>query len=273
MVRKEQSHSMIRNSKWDKFKKKLYARIAYNALARVHSKTTNQLKMLNLGIAVEDQLKPALKAEDESERLQFQLYYILLNKLDIAGKHVLEIGCGVGGGCYYMQEYFKPARITGIDLIKRHIVLANQYFGNRDIKFIAADACEYTMSPASVDVVVDLESSHLYPDFARYVQRTYQVLKPGGYFTFADMRVVEHFDELERIFSIQGFNLIYQKDISDQVQQSIDQNQQRIGFILGHVPFGNLLFRNFSFSHGSAYYEAFKRREWIFKHYILQKPF
>ncbi len=272
MVSTEQSDSVTKNRKWDKYKKKLYAWITYNALARVHGKTNNQLKMLNLGMALEDQEKPMLKPEDEPERLQFQLYHKILHKLDLTNKDLLEMGCGVGGGCYYINEYFDPASVTGIDLIARHITMANQYFGNRNIKFITADACNFTMPETSVDVVVDLESSHLYPDFFKYAQLIFEVLKPGGYFTFADMRVVEHFEELEKIFDFHGFELVHQEDISDQVQQSIDQNQERIEFILGHVPLGGTLFRNFSFSKGSTYYEAFKARDWIFKHYLLRKP-
>ena len=133
MAKAEQSFKPSRDNRWLRLKKKLYARIAYNALAIVHGKVGNQLKMLNLGRSIDGDHRPALKPEHESERMQFQLYHSIIQPLDLVGKDILEIGCGVGGGCYYMDNYFDPSSVTGIDLIARHIAMARKYFEDRKI--------------------------------------------------------------------------------------------------------------------------------------------
>ena len=60
---------------------------------------------------------------DEGERYPIQLYHHTATQVDIAGKKVLEVGSGRGGGASYIQRYLKTSSLTGIDISESAIQL------------------------------------------------------------------------------------------------------------------------------------------------------
>jgi cyclopropane fatty-acyl-phospholipid synthase-like methyltransferase len=57
-----------------------------------------------------------LLPEDEPDRSAIQLYHHVLGGVDLNGRDVLEMGCGRGGGCWYISRYCAPRSVTGLDL-------------------------------------------------------------------------------------------------------------------------------------------------------------
>ena len=51
-----------------------------------------------------DDNPPELEPEDESDRLFIQLYHMNIRDVDLAGKQVLEVGSGRGGGAVGLQN-------------------------------------------------------------------------------------------------------------------------------------------------------------------------
>jgi ubiquinone/menaquinone biosynthesis C-methylase UbiE len=107
------------------------------------------------------------------------------------GKDVLEIGCGNGVQAKYIQNKFKPGNITGIDLNRANIEIANSEKdrkGLKNIDFRIDDAQELkSVKDHSYDIVVNIESAFHYPDKALFIKEIFRVLKPGGHFVIADI--------------------------------------------------------------------------------------
>ncbi len=115
--------------------------------------------------------------------------------LDVAGKNVLEIGCGNGYGALLLSEQ-RPASYHGVDLMTEQIELAQR----RELpgfSFSAMDATHLDgIESASKDVVVIFGILHHIPAWRDAVAEVRRVVRPGGLFFFEepDRRVIALWD-------------------------------------------------------------------------------
>jgi ubiquinone/menaquinone biosynthesis C-methylase UbiE len=109
----------------------------------------------------------------------------------LKNKEILEIGCGNGTQCMYINEKCNPLNITGVDLDPSNIEIANSEKERRqlnNINFYLGDAQTLTMiKDKSVDVVFNIESALHYPDKNAFLKQVHRVLKPGGQFVITDI--------------------------------------------------------------------------------------
>ena len=109
----------------------------------------------------------------------------------IKDKEVLEIGCGNGVQALYIYTKFNPSFITGIDLNKANIEIADYEKERAKInnaRFFVDNAQNLTSIPSdSVDVLLNIESAFHYPDKPAFINEVHRVLKPGGQFLIADI--------------------------------------------------------------------------------------
>jgi ubiquinone/menaquinone biosynthesis C-methylase UbiE len=136
-----------------------------------------------------------LKAEDEPNRPNIQLYEHVRGGIALRGLRVLEVSCGHGGGASYFARTYQPAEYVGLDLNPeaiRHCQARHQATG---LRFQVGDAQKLPFPEASFDVVINVEASHCYPDFPGFVDEVARVLKPGGRFCHADLRYQNGIDE------------------------------------------------------------------------------
>jgi ubiquinone/menaquinone biosynthesis C-methylase UbiE len=91
----------------------------------------------------------------------------------------------------YINANHNPLNITGIDLSKANIEIANseKVLANADnVRFIVDDAQNLRQIPSdSVDVLLNIESAFHYPDKSAFLGEVHRVLKPGGQFLIADI--------------------------------------------------------------------------------------
>jgi ubiquinone/menaquinone biosynthesis C-methylase UbiE len=113
----------------------------------------------------------------------------LMDTLD--NKDILEIGCGNGMQCIYIQGKCNPRTITGVDLDPSNIMIANSEKRRkqlRNINFYMGDAQTLTMiKDKTMDVVFNIESALHYPDKLAFLKQLHRVLKPGGKFIITDI--------------------------------------------------------------------------------------
>jgi ubiquinone/menaquinone biosynthesis C-methylase UbiE len=106
-------------------------------------------------------------------------------------KNILEIGCGNGIQSLYINANYSPLTVTGIDLNKANIDIANSERDNANadnVRFLVDDAQNLThISSDSVDVLLNIESAFHYPDKTSFLMEVHRVLKPGGQFLIADI--------------------------------------------------------------------------------------
>jgi len=92
-----------------------------------------------------------------------------ISRIDsLNNKTILEIGCGNGVQTKYILNKYKPKSITGIDLNKENIKIANREKERRGIKnayFRVDDAQQLSkFKDDSIDVIINIESAFHYPD-------------------------------------------------------------------------------------------------------------
>ncbi len=144
---------------------------------------------------------------------------------ELRGKTVLEIGCGRGGNCYYLTQYCQAARVVGVDLCVPNLALARKDSRLHQVELLAGDAQQLPFASSSFDVVLNLESSHCYSQFDRFVLEVARVLKKSGLFCFADLWNVDvmELDWAARKQALKNSSLeiMAEENISEQVFQAM----------------------------------------------------
>jgi SAM-dependent methyltransferase len=141
---------------------------------------------LNYGYAFSNGEQIPLQPEDEPNRYPIQLYHHALSGTAFAGKDVLEVGSGRGGGASYVARYFRPRTLTGVDICKAAIRFSTaRYAGQDNLEFRVGDACNLPFANDSFDVAINIESAQHYGDMGQFLEEVYRVLRPGGDFLMA----------------------------------------------------------------------------------------
>jgi len=250
----------------------IYTHFIYNLLGYFFKKNVHvDVKTMNLGFQSIDFEKIALLPEDESEYLQFQLYDYLISKININNKDVLEIGCGIGGGCYFVQTYYKPKEVVGIDLINRSIQIAKNRYQHLPIQFFQGDACNLDYPSNTADVIINLESSHGYLKFDNFVKEAYRILRVGGYMVIADSRYTKDIADLEPVFIQNNFTITHQESIRDGVVRALELDNERKINLFNNVGIFKHFFTNMGFIVGSRFYNGLKNGKITYMLYVLKK--
>lgn len=104
----------------------------------------------------------------------------LIEGLNIEGKKLLEIGCGMGLDLLCFAQ--KGAEVIGLDLTPKHIELARKLFGIYEfpVQLLIGDAESLDFKSNSVDVVYSFGVLHHTPHINKAISEIFRVLKPGG---------------------------------------------------------------------------------------------
>jgi len=134
---------------------------------------------------------PFYKTDFESlEKRQENLTDYCLSHVDgMAGKSILEVGCGNGTQSLYIAGTRSPQKITGIDLNPDNISIAlKNKAGHLNVDFNVDDAQKLaTISDNSIDLLICIESAFHYPHKELFLSQVSRVLKPTGKFVIADI--------------------------------------------------------------------------------------
>jgi ubiquinone/menaquinone biosynthesis C-methylase UbiE len=220
-----------------------------------------------------DNHKIKLEGRDEKNRYSVQLYHFVASGADIKGKDILEIGCGRGGGLSYINRYLLPNKATGLDLNKKAIDFCKSHYSNEHLEFIEGNAQSLNFKDNSFDVVINVESSHRYSQMDRFLAEVYRVLKPGGFFLFADFRSESELEKLS--LQLKNSNFVLHKDeiITPAVLEALKlSSAEREKLIYKLTPkFLHRLGKNFAGTEGSTIYNKFAAQEFEYMSYILRK--
>lgn len=114
--------------------------------------------------------------------------YLIGGRGSLAGKHVLEVGCGRGVGLEILLA-LGAAHVTGFDLDPKMVKLAQERVakhGGRAHVFVG-DAEAIDGPDGSFDAVVDYGILHHVPNWRQALHEVARLLKPGGMFYFEDL--------------------------------------------------------------------------------------
>ena len=219
---------------------------------------------MNYGYAFPDADGPDLTPADEPDRLCIQLYHRVISPANVAEKTALEVGSGRGGGCSYIARYLQPAHITGIDFSAQAVHFSNTRHQHENLTFTEGDAESLPFPDNTFDVVLNVESSHCYGNIAKFFAEVARVLKPGGIFTFADLREPHEMDGLRQQLSI--FNIFEEEDITASVASSLAADHTRKQEQIARLAPPNLIktFNEFAGLQGTQIFNNLSNRSLVY---------
>ena len=114
----------------------------------------------------------------------------ILEGLDLAGRTVLDVGCGSGGITLALARDFGAGRVIGLDVeapvcAKARARVAAAGLAER-IEIREVTPGPFPLADASVDVVFSKDSIVHIPDKAALAREAFRVLRPGGWFAASD---------------------------------------------------------------------------------------
>jgi ubiquinone/menaquinone biosynthesis C-methylase UbiE len=182
---------------------------------------------LNYGYEEDPPMALPLAASDEPNRFCIQQYHRVATQADLSGKRVLEVGCGHGGGASYLMRTLHPTSYTGLDLNPTAIALCRKRHHLGGLDFVRGDAENLPFPDQSFDAVINVESSHCYPRFPRFLAKVARVLRPGGHFLYTDLRPRVSIAEWEAALAGAPMRMLSQREINAEVVRAIDKNTQK----------------------------------------------
>ena len=243
----------------------------YQLLSRVD--TQGVMPLMNYGYAdLEPDAPPlSLSPEDELHRYCIQLYDHVAGGCDLHGRDVLEIGCGRGGGAAYLARSYQPRSFTGVDYSERAMHFCARRHTASGARFLVGDAERLPLADASFDAAINIESSHCYPSFERFVAEAYRVLRPGGRLLHADFREREQLDQWRRQLLQVGFVVERERDITANVAHALDlDHDRRLALIERYAPRPiSARFGRFAGLRGSPMYEGLHSGRLIYHSFVL----
>jgi SAM-dependent methyltransferase len=217
-----------------------------------------------------------LTASDEPNRAHINLYHRTATQADLSGKRVLEISCGRGGGASYIVRTLHPASYTGLDLNPNGVAFCQKRHNLPGLDFLEGNAEELPFDDQSFDVVLNVEASHLYLQFPRFLAEVVRVLRPGGHFLYTDVRPLARIAEWEATLAEAPMRLISERVINEEIMRGIESSHQNSLAILGPVTrrapsFLDDLARRAGGLRASTFYQALQSGENSYRMYCFIK--
>jgi len=228
---------------------------------------------LNWGYEEDPPMAIPLEEADEPNRYSIQLYHQTATQVDLSGKKVLEVSSGHGGGASYLTRTLHPASYTGLDFNAEGVAFCQKRHNLPGLEFVQGDALKLPFPDESFDVVINIEASHIYPDFERFVGEVARVLRPGGHFLHADFRNRDSFAEWETALGKPRMRIVSEKNISEPVLRGLHLNSPRSTELINrYLPaFLRRFGREFAVVDGSWFYNDLERGEIEYRTYCLIK--
>jgi ubiquinone/menaquinone biosynthesis C-methylase UbiE len=233
------------------------ARRFYNAAGDI----STDFSFMNYGYAP---LSAELANSAEPEKYCLQLYRRLIGDTTLAGKRVVEVSCGRGGGAAHVAASFQPASYLGIDISERNLALAERRYAAANLRFQQGNAESLPLEAGSVDVLLNVEASHLYDNPAAFIAEVHRVLVPGGRFLHVDL----HWQDKDppALIAAAGFQVNEVEDITKNVVQALDLDSVRREELVMTFP-ENMRkdFRDWSGVKDFRAYNRLKNGEWLYR--------
>ncbi|WP_205687356.1 class I SAM-dependent methyltransferase [Cellulomonas endophytica] len=216
---------------------------------------------MNYGLVLPDgDPAPRLAPGDEPDRLAVQVYARTVGPEPLAGREVLEVGSGRGGGSLWVAREHRPRRTVGLDLSAAAVDLSRRHRRAPGLSFVRGSADALPFPDAAFDAVLNVESSHCYPDLPAFLAQVRRVLRPGGALLLADFRPADEVPALLAAVRAAGLVVEDEEDVTAGVVAALDADDARKRALLtawlGRA--ARPLLARFAALRGSSSYEGFR---------------
>ncbi len=254
---------------------RFYAKYGYPAMTRV-MRSGDEVLFLGPGYEEEPAMAIPLDPADEPDRFPIQFYHRLATEADLAGKKVLEVSCGHGGGASYLTRTFTPASYTGLDLNPAGIAFCRSRHHLPGLDFVRGDAEDLPFPDESFDIVVNVEASHSYPHFPVFLTEVARVLKADGRFLYTDTRIRDYVSEWESDLQRCPMKTLSHWEVNPEIVRGYERNslrrQEQIDHYLRFIPRRLRSYAgDFSGVEGGGNYRALQNGDLSYQVWIMAK--
>ena len=232
-------------------------------------------RFMNYGYApLDDNEQPlVLETDDELNRYAIQLYDRVAGAVPLQGREVLEVGCGRGGGSSFVKRFHHPKQLTGVDFSAKAVRFCQENHAIDGLSFVHGDAEDLPFDDASLDAVINVESSHCYGSMPVFLREVHRVLRSGGHFLFADLLAAEDRDRLHRQVLETRMTVLEKQDVTPNVLEALRRDSERKLALIQRSVNKRLVFtfRQFAAIEGSGVFDAFQDGAAIYLRYALRK--
>lgn len=210
---------------------------------------------LNLGYVANDAPRRAARgpAGPVLNRFSTALLFEVVGDCRLDGRSIVDLGCGRGGNLALLHQYYAPRTLLGVDLSSANIASCRRRHRIDRGGFIVGDVEHLPLRGGGVDVVLNIESSHYYPDIERFFAEVGRVLVRGGAFLYADVLPAATFARARRCLEQHGCRIERDEDITANVLLSCEAVAR-----LRAVPRYSRLYEMFDVIPGSPLFEALR---------------
>ncbi len=164
--------------------------------------------------------------------------------------------------------------MLGVDFSENAIAFCKRVHSLPGLSFQRGDAEALPFAAETFDVVLNVESSHCYGSIPAFLGQVFRVLKPGGYFLWADLGPDERLAETRRQFGVAGFTLLHERLNTPNVLHALDLISDRKAAAIRRLVPRFLVgsFQDFAGVRGTRVYESLRRGMIQYPSCVLQKP-
>jgi len=248
---------------------------------------TEEWKHINWGYASLHKKGHSIKdlnPADEDKRTYYQLYHYLATGLGnwntLEGKNVLELRSGGGGGINYVAQKLNPDKCMGVDISSTQSNFCKKAYSKiPKLSFYTADTLDSAsqipeLVDQRVDMIISAQSSKYVKDFKQFIHEIETLLKPGGVFAFADLKLVEDWAQIESNLTSTSLKIIQREDISQNVMKALEIDEkgkwQVLNRYIGSV--ARMIFKVLGIVRNNIISEALKKKTDSARCYLLLKP-
>jgi ubiquinone/menaquinone biosynthesis C-methylase UbiE len=200
------------------------------------------------------------------------LYQVVAGAVDLAGREVLEVGSGRGGGASFVARYLRPSRVVGVDVSPLSVAFCRARHTAPGLSFEVGNAEHLGFEAASFDAIVNVESSHCYGDLGAFVREVRRVLRPGGHFLYADFRSRAELDAWRAGLLAAGLRLVAERDITPGVVEALDADDERKRNLIEARVARPLVraFCQFAALRGTVLYDKFRDGSVVYRAFVFR---
>jgi len=144
----------------------------------------------------------------------------LLHFVNVKEKqNFLEVGCGNGGVSKYVAKKYL-LNVTGVDIDPKQIQLAQESVDDiPDIHFLEVDATNLPFQDNDFDIVLSFGVMHHISNWLDALREIKRVLKPKGYFIYADIIFTDLVAKFGRSFK-HRYGITTMHDLNSFIQEN-----------------------------------------------------
>ena len=194
-----------------------------------------------------------------------ELIFQIINKKSAEKLFIVDLGCGVGGSCFYLANAFFNSAIYGVNISKTQVGFAKNKKEQKNLSdqicFLEKDFSETGLASDISDVVIGIESICHAVNKRKVFKEAYRLLKNGGQlilFDYFESRAVNNdyekkllntfrsgwavnqylTDEVE-VLSKVGFKSVQSKVVTEQVVPGMNKSYEKAENLLLSEEFEN----------------------------------